>query len=132
MTRWSRSATSGRPRLVRSLHDRPTVGCPPCVKDPLNLTFSGVKAGTYLPGNTRPDGVHYDVHGNLWVGCAGLGGMLEIDPRGVILGFAAIPNGDAATTNFEFGGPDNQYTYFEGSNSGMFWLQGDTRRPILA
>jgi hypothetical protein len=40
----------------------------PCVKDPLNLTFSGVKAGTYLPGNTRPDGVHYDVHGNLWVG----------------------------------------------------------------
>jgi gluconolactonase len=44
---------------------------------------------------------------DFWVGCAGLGGMLEIDPRGVILGFVAIPNGDAATTNFAFGGPDN-------------------------
>ena len=35
--------------------------------------------------------------GNLWVGCAGLGGILQIDPRGVILGFVPIPNGDAAT-----------------------------------
>ena len=46
----------------------PTMGCPQCAKDPLHLTFSGVKAGTYLPGNTGPDGIHYDVHGNLWVG----------------------------------------------------------------
>ena len=99
----------------------PTMGCPQCAKDPLHLTFSGVKAGTYLPGNTGPDGIHYDVHGNLWVGCAGLGGILEIDPRGVILGFVPIPNGDTATTNFAFGGPDNQYIYFEGATSGTFW-----------
>jgi sugar lactone lactonase YvrE len=99
----------------------PTMGCPQCVKDPLHLTFSGVKAGTYLPGNTGPDGMHYDVHGNLWVGCAGLGGILEIDPRGVILGFVPIPNGDTATTNFAFGGQDNQYIYFEGATSGTFW-----------
>ncbi len=32
-----------------------------------------------------------------------------------------IPNGDAATTNFAFGGPDNQYIYFEGAISGTFW-----------
>jgi gluconolactonase len=32
-----------------------------------------------------------------------------------------IPNGDLATTNFAFGGPDNQYIYFEGATSGTFW-----------
>ena len=26
-----------------------------------------------------------------------------------IVGFVPIPNGDVATTNFAFGGPDNQY-----------------------
>jgi hypothetical protein len=46
---------------------------------------------------------------------------VEINPRGLILGFAPIPNGDAATTNFAFGGPDNQYIYFEGAISGTFW-----------
>jgi sugar lactone lactonase YvrE len=61
-----------------------------------------------VPGNSGPDGVHYDVHGNLWAGLAGLGGFVEIDPRGLIIGFVPIPNGDAATTNFAFGGPDNQ------------------------
>ena len=39
----------------------------------------------------------------------------------MILGFVPIPNGDAATTNFAFGGPDNQYIYFEGAISGTFW-----------
>jgi len=32
-----------------------------------------------------------------------------------------VPNGDLATTNFAFGGPDNQYIYLEGANSGTFW-----------
>ena len=36
-------------------------------------------------------------------------------------GFVPIPNGDTATTNFAFGGPDNQYVYFEGATSGTFW-----------
>jgi gluconolactonase len=99
----------------------PSMGCPQCVKDPLHLTFGSVKAGTYVPGNGGPDGIHYDVHGNLWAQLAGLGGIVEIDPRGVILGFVPIPNGDAATTNFAFGGPDNQYIYFEGAISGTFW-----------
>jgi len=26
-----------------------------------------------------------------------------------------------ATTNFAFGGPDNQYIYFEGAITGTFW-----------
>jgi gluconolactonase len=97
------------------------MGCPQCVKDPLHLTFAGVKAGTYVPGNSGPDGVHYDVHGNIWAGLAGLGGIVEIDPHGLIVGFVPIPNGDAATTNFAFGGPDNQVLYFEGATSGTFW-----------
>ncbi len=75
----------------------PTMGCPQCSKDPLHLTFAGVKAGTYMPGNSCPDGIHYDVHGNLWAQLGGLGGIVEIDPHGLILGFVPIPNGDAAT-----------------------------------
>jgi gluconolactonase len=99
----------------------PTMGCPQCSKDPLHLTFGGVKAGTYVPGNSGPDGIHYDVHGNLWAQLGGLGGIVEIDPHGLIIGFVPIPNGDAATTNFAFGGADNQEIYFEGANSGTFW-----------
>ena len=41
----------------------PNIGCPQCPRDPLHLTFAGVKAGTYIPGNGGPDGVHYDVKG---------------------------------------------------------------------
>jgi gluconolactonase len=99
----------------------PNLGCPQCPRDPLHLTFSGVKAGTYVPGNSGPDGVHYDVKGNVWAGLAGLGGIVEINPRGLILGFVPIPNGDPATTNFAFGGPNNQYVYFEGATTGTFW-----------
>ena len=99
----------------------PNIGCPQCPRDPLHLTFAGVKAGTYIPGNGGPDGVHYDVKGNVWAGVPPLGGIIEINPRGLILGFVPIPNGDPATTNFAFGGPNNQYVYFEGSTTGTFW-----------
>ena len=97
------------------------MGCPQCPRDPLHLTFAGVKAGTYIPGNGGPDGIHYDVKGNLWAGVPPMGGIIEINPRGLILGFVPIPNGDGATTNFAFGGPNNQYVYFEGAKSGTFW-----------
>jgi gluconolactonase len=99
----------------------PTMGCPQCPKDPSHSTFSSVKAGTFMPGNGGPDGMHYDVRGNLWAALAGLGGIIQINPRGVILGFVPIPNNDAATTNFAFGGPDNQSIYLEGAISGTFW-----------
>jgi gluconolactonase len=99
----------------------PTMGCPQCPKDPAHLIFAGVKAGTYVPGNSGPDGIHYDVKGNLWAQLPGIGGIAEIDTHGLILGFVPIPNGDVATTNFAFGGPDNQYIYFEGAISGTFW-----------
>jgi gluconolactonase len=79
-----------------------------CPKDRSHSTFSSVKAGTFIPGNGGPDGMHYDVHGNLWAASAGLGGIIQINPRGVILGFVPIPNNDAATTNFAFGGPDQR------------------------
>ena len=35
--------------------------------------------------------------------------------------------GDPATTNFAFGGPNNQYVYFEGRRAGH---SGASRRPI--
>ena len=102
-----------------SFANGPNMGCPQCPKDPLHLTFAGVKAGTYVPGNGGPDGIHYDV--NLWAQLFRLGGIAEIDPRGIILGFVPLPNGDITSTNFAFGGPDNQYIYFEGATSGTFW-----------
>jgi hypothetical protein len=43
----------------------------------------------------------------VWAATARLGGIIQIDPRGIILGFVPVPNGDFATTNFAFGGPDN-------------------------
>jgi gluconolactonase len=99
----------------------PTMGTPGATPDPLRLTFSSVRAGTYFPGSGCPDGLHYDVKGNLWVATFRLGGILQIDPRGLIIGFVPIPNGDLTTTNFAFGGPDNQFIYFMGATSGTFW-----------
>ena len=79
------------------------------------------QSGTYVPGNSGPDGIHHDVKGNLWVQLPGIGGIAEIDPHGLIVLFVPIPNTDVATTNFAFGDPDNQYIYFEGATSGTFW-----------
>ena len=88
----------------------PTLGTPGAKPDPLHLTFQSVRAGTYFPGTGCPDGLHYDVKGNLWVAVAGLGGIMQVDPRGLIVGFVPIPapGGDLATTNFAFGGQDNK------------------------
>jgi gluconolactonase len=112
--------TAGR-MLYAAFATGPTMGTPGATPDPLHLTFQGVKAGTYFPGNGCPDGLHYDVKGNLWAAAARLGGILQIDPRGIILGFVPVPNGDLATTNFAFGGPDNRDIILEGAISGTFW-----------
>src|SRR5436305_13620741 len=99
----------------------PTMGVPGGFTDPQRLTFTGVKAGTYVPGNGCPDGIHYDVKGNLWAAMARLGGIIQIYPRGLILGFVPVPNGDLLTTNFAFGGPENQYIYHVGALFGTFY-----------
>jgi gluconolactonase len=112
--------TAGR-MLYAAFATGPTMGVPGGFIDPQRLTFTGVKAGTYFPGNGCPDGLHYDVKGNLWAAAARLGGILQIDPRGIILGFVPVPNGDLATTNFAFGGPDNRDIFLEGAISGTFW-----------
>ena len=98
----------------------PSPACAQCPRDPSNTTFRGARAGSYNPGAGGPDGIHYDVHGNLWA-MLGIGGIIEYDPRGVILGYVPLPNGDSAGTNFAFGGPDNQYIYMEGAVSGTIW-----------
>ena len=69
----------------------PSLGNPGAKPDPLHLTFQTVRAATYLPGASCPDGLHYDVKGNLWIAAGGLGGMLQVDPRGIIIGFVPIP-----------------------------------------
>src|SRR5260370_12904968 len=96
--------TAGR-MLYAAFAAGPSMGVPGGFTDPQRLTFTGVKAGTYFPGNGCPDGIHYDVKGNLWAASARLRGMLPIDPRGIILGFVPIPNSHLAPTNFPFARP---------------------------
>jgi len=109
--------TAGR-MMYAAFMTGPTVGCPQCQKDASHTMFAGVKTGTYFPGNGCPDGLHYDVKGNLWSMAARLGGILQIDTRGLIVGFVPLPNGDLASTNFAFGGPDNRDIFMEGAVSG--------------
>ena len=107
--------------LYYSFQTGPNAACTLCVKDPSHTTFFFATAGSYNPGNGGPDGIHYDVHGDLWVQLHGMGGIVEYDPKGLILGFVPIPNGDVQTTNFAFGGANNQYIYFEGAVSGTVY-----------
>lgn len=44
----------------------------------------------------------YDAHDDLWL--HGLGGILEVSPTRIILGFVPVSNGDLQITNFAFGG----------------------------
>ena len=110
-------------RMVYATFLAPTLSTPGVKPDPLHLTFSSVRVGTYMPGAGCPDGLHYDVKGNLWIAAGGLGGVLEVDPRGIIIGFVPIPapGGDLSTTNFAFGGQDNREIYVMAANSGTFW-----------
>src|SRR6185312_10012927 len=88
-------------RMVYAIFIAQTLSNPGAKPDPLHLTFQTVRSATYLPGAGCPDGLHYDVKGNLWISVAGLGGVMQVDPRGIILGFVPIPapGGDLATTN---------------------------------
>src|SRR3954467_7812620 len=73
--------TAGR-MLYAAFATGPGMSTPGATGDPLRLTFSGIKAGTYMPGNGCPDGLHYDVKGNLWIDAAGPGATPHADPPG--------------------------------------------------
>jgi gluconolactonase len=106
--------------LYYSFLQGPNPACSQCARDPSHTTFFFATAGSYNPGNGGPDGIHYDVHGNLWAAC-GIGGIIEYDPRGFIIGYVPLPNGDSSATNFAFGGENNQYIYMEGAVSGTIY-----------
>jgi hypothetical protein len=106
--------------LYYSFLKGPNAACTQYGSDPSNTTFFFATAGSYNPGNGGPDGIHYDVHGNLWAAC-GIGGIIEYDPRGFIVGYVPLPNGDPSATNFSFGGENNQYIYMEGAVSGTVY-----------
>src|SRR5260370_22860838 len=75
--------TAGR-MLYAAFAAGPSMGVPGGFTDPQRLTFTGVKAGTYFPGNGCPDGIHYDVKGNLWAASARLGGCCRSTPAASI------------------------------------------------
>ena len=116
--------------IYASFLNGPNPSCTECPSDPQHLTFFFVKAGSFVPGNGGPDGIHYDAHGNLWVMLHGMGGIIEVDPKGLILGFVPIPNGDTQTTNFAFGGPEQPVHLLRGrgQRAGLP-LQGALSRP---
>ena len=86
------------------------------------------KAGTYVPGNGGPDGIHYDVHGNSGSMLHGLAASWS-RPGGIIIGFVPIPNGDVQTTNFA-GGPDNRTIYSRAPSADVLSFQGALSRLI--
>src|SRR5260370_213329 len=96
--------TAGR-MLYAAFAAGPTMGVPGGYTDPQRLTFVGVKAGTYFPGNGCPDGIHYDVKGNLWAAAPRLGGILQIDPPTIIPPFVPVPNANLPTPHFPFLAP---------------------------
>src|SRR5262249_44792221 len=51
------------------------------------------------PATVCPDGIHDDVQGHRWATSARLGDILQIDPRGIMLGCVPVPNGDLLTTH---------------------------------
>ena len=97
----------------------PAPACAHCASDPSNTTFFFARSGSFNPGAGGPDGIHYDVKGNLWA-AMGIGGVIEYDPRGIILGYVPLPNGDVAT-NLAFGGENNQVIYMEGAVTGTVY-----------
>ena len=48
----------------------PAPACAHCANDPSNTTFFFARSGSYNPGTGGPDGIHYDVKGNLWAAWA--------------------------------------------------------------
>ena len=115
--------------LYGSFMTGPNIGCPQCTKDPLHLTFGSVKGGTYLPGNTGPDGIHYDVHGNLWAQSPGLGRIVEIN-HGV---------SSSASRRSRMATPQRQTSHSAApiistftSRAPLAGPSGASRRPILA
>src|SRR5437588_2622724 len=78
-------------RMVYAQFLAPTLSTPGVKPDPLHLTFSSVRIGTYMPGAGCPDGLHYDVKGNLWIAAGVLGGVVTGDPTGIYIGFVTLP-----------------------------------------
>ena len=72
--------------LYYSFLTGPRPACSQCGTDASHTTFCFATEGSYNPGNGGPDGIHYDVHGNLWAAC-GIGGRIEYDSRGFIIGY---------------------------------------------
>jgi sugar lactone lactonase YvrE len=56
------------------------------------------------------------VKGNLWIAAGRLGSLMQVDPRGLIVGFVPLPapGGDLGTTNLAFGGQDNKEIFVMG------------------
>jgi hypothetical protein len=82
-------------------------GLPTLLSERIALYGARHQCMAITTGNGCPDGIHDDVQGHLWAAMARLGGSLQIDPRGIMLGCVPVPNGDLLRTPCAFGGLDS-------------------------
>ena len=83
------------------------------VKAPLSADGNSVNMAniwTRFSGAGGPDGMSWDVKGNLYMAEWDQGGVYVIDPKGKIIEFIGVPEG-TGTTYCVFGGPDNKTLY---------------------
>jgi len=102
------------------------------------LTEDGLSAGWVSiwtrmsnPGGGGPDGMCYDVKGNVYVAIWDAGGVAVLGPRGKQIDFIQVPEG-YGTTYAIFGGPDNKTLYILESNGNIIWKVGvkNPGRPL--
>jgi gluconolactonase len=62
-----------------------------------------------IPGGHYPDGMDFDVEGNLYVAYFGSGNVVVLSPSGTVV--AELPAGGKNPTNLAFGGPKGDWLY---------------------
>jgi gluconolactonase len=72
-----------------------------------------------LPTEHDPDGINFDVKGNLWVAQYGAGLVLQFDPRGLLIRTIKMPGKNI--TNVEFAGSDLKTLYVTEEDTGTLY-----------
>ena len=84
-----------------------------------NLLATG-RIFVQLDGGWDPDGIDFDVDGNLYIAYFGSGLLVVVNPEGRVV--AEIPAGGKNPTNLSFGGPNGDWIYLTEAASNSLYL----------